>query len=342
MVDLSRILTRRERFPSRAWIAEAPSSCYAQKLRDLDSAHRNAFAGRARAPRFKSRRGAQRARVAFDQRHAGKARAWLAGSVVLPGLGAVTLRGRRLPRAMPKLVPVARDARVQCWVSFAVEEPVEAMASARRPSVGVGLGVARLATLSTGETSEYPRTLGTHLVRLRRLQQRLARQCKGSTRRVCTRARIAECRREPLHRLSHRLVCESQVVALEGLNADGMGGSAEAAGTNVRAKRGLNRSLKDAAFGAFGRQLAYMATWYGRTQGAVDWCFASSKRCSACGACTTVHDRDANAAKIIEDERLRFVQHPQDTGGVRASSGEGNESVGLGTVAVSARIGWAA
>ena len=63
---------------------------------------------------------------------------------------------------------------------------------------------------------------------------------------------------------------------------------------------------------------------------------------SAAAQSTTVHDRDANAAKIVEGERLRLVQHPQDTGGVRASGDEGNESVGLGTVAVSARIGWAA
>ena len=93
-VHLSRLLTRMKRSKMRTWLAEAPSSCIGQKLRDLDTAYRNAFAGRARLPRFKSRRSAQRVRVTFDQRHAGKVRAWLEGRIVLPELGAVALRGR--------------------------------------------------------------------------------------------------------------------------------------------------------------------------------------------------------------------------------------------------------
>jgi len=86
-VDLGRLLTRIKRSRTRGWLAEVPSSCLAQKLRDLDAAYANAFAGRARLPRFKRRRSAQRVRVTFDQRHAGKARTWLAGRMVLPGDG---------------------------------------------------------------------------------------------------------------------------------------------------------------------------------------------------------------------------------------------------------------
>ena len=51
-VDLSRILTRIKRSRSKGWLGEVPSSCLAQKLRDLDTAYRNAFEGRARPPRF--------------------------------------------------------------------------------------------------------------------------------------------------------------------------------------------------------------------------------------------------------------------------------------------------
>ena len=367
-VDLSRLLTRIKRSKTRAWLADAPESCLGQKLRDLDAAYRNAFAGRARLPRFKSRRGAQRARVRFDPRHAGKVRAWCQGCMVLPELGAVKLRGRPLPAAVPKLVTVSRDAAGRYWASFAVEEPPVPAAPASFPSIGIDFGVARLATLSTGEVVENPRPLAGHLTRLHRLQQRLARQRRDSHRRQRTRTRIARlharitnCRREHLHRLSHRLVHENQVIAVEDLNAEGMGrsarGTCEAPGCRVRAKAGLNRALKDAALGELRRQLEYKAAWYGRTVVMVDRWFPSSKRCGACGAlhqglalrdrhwtcaaCGATHDRDINAAKNIEAEGLRLL-HPEDTGGVRASGGEGEGPGRTGPVAVSARIGRAA
>ena len=346
-----------------------PSSCLAQKLRDLDTAYRNVFAGRARAPRLKSRRDPQRVRVAFDHRHAGKVRAWLEGRMVLPGIGAVQLRGRALPQAMAKLVTVSLDAAGRCWMSFAVEKTFATAAPAPRPSIGVDVGVAHLAVLSTGEAIENPRSLARPLAPLARLSQRLARQCRGSNRRRRTRthiarlhARIADCRREHLHRLSHRLVSENQIIAIEDLNAEGMGRSARgtraAPGRNVRAKAGLDRAVNDAAFGELRRQLAYKADGYGRTVVAVDRFFASSRRCSArgahkgrlrlderrwrCAACGTGHDRDENAAKNIEFEGLRLILHPEETGGVRAFGGEGERHPVPEPGAVSARIGRAA
>ena len=231
------------------------------------------------------------------------------------------------------------------------------------------LGITHLVTLSTGETVDNPRHLQAHLARLKRLQQRLARQCRGSGRRARTRTRvarlqtrIADCRREHLHRLTHRLVHENQVIAVENLNAETMGRSArgtrEAPGRNVRAKAGLNRSVKDAAFGELRRQLEYKAQWHGRTVVVVDRWFPSSKRCGACGdrheglrlserrwrcpACDAEHDRDVNAAQNIEAERLRLLMHPEDTGGVRASGGKRKGPQRTGPVAVSARIGRAA
>ena len=294
-VDLSRLLTRIKRSRTRGWLGDVPASCLAQKLCDLDTAYRNVFAGRARLPRFKSRRGPQRVRVEFDHRHAGKVRAWLAGGLVLPGLGGVKLRGRALPKAMPKLVTVSLDVCGRYWVSFAVEETVATPAPAQRASIGVDVGVAHLAVLSTGEAIANPRSLARHLAQLARLSQRIARQCRGSNRRGRTRtriarlhARIADCRREHLHRLSHRLVSENQVIAIEDLNAEGMGRSAKgtraAPGRNVRAKAGLNRAVRDAAFGELRRQLTYKGEWYGRTVVAIDRWFASSRLCSGCGA----------------------------------------------------------
>ena len=124
--------------------------------------------GPAQQPRFKSRRGPQTARVRFDQRHAEKAEAWNEGKMTLPQLGKVKLRGRALPTAMPKLVTVARAAAERHWASFAVDEFIASVLRARRKSVGLDVGITHIATLSTGETLENPRTLTNHLDQLKR------------------------------------------------------------------------------------------------------------------------------------------------------------------------------
>ena len=120
-------------------------------------------------------------------------------------------------------------------------------------------------------------------------------------------------------------------------------------GKRERQKAGLNRSILDAAFGEFARQPVYKAEWYGSTLVKVDRFYPSSKTCSSCGhplerlplavrqwrcpACGAEHDRDENAARNIEREGLRVLEHPQESGSVRAFGGEG-----ACPVAVSARI----
>ena len=54
---------------------------------------------------------------------------------------------------------------------------------------------------------------------------------------------------------------------------------------------------------------------------------------------TPGRNRDVNAAKNIEAEGLRILMHPEDTGSVRASGGEGERHLELRPVAVSARTG---
>ena len=182
-VDLDRRLTQLKKAPSLEWLANVPAGCLTQKLRDLDTAFANFFDRRARYPRFKSRRGTQSARVCVDHRHAGKVAAWSEGTMVLPNIGPVKLRGRALPSTMPKMVTVSRDATGRYWTSFAVEEEVKPAPEPVRYSVGIDVGARYLATLSSGERIENPRSLQRHAARLAKEQQRLGRQKKGSNRR---------------------------------------------------------------------------------------------------------------------------------------------------------------
>lgn len=117
-------------------------------------------------------------------------------------------------------------------------------------------------------------------------------------------ARIADRRRDALHKLSTRLIRENQVVVIEDLTV-----------RNMLRNRRLARSIIDAAWSQFRSMLQYKADWYGRTVIVIDrWC-PSSKTCSCCGylldrlpltmrewvcpGCGMVHDREVNAAVNI-------------------------------------------
>jgi len=190
-------------------------------------------------------------------------------------------------------------------------------------TVGVDLGVLRLATLSTGEVVEGPRALRAGLRKLRRLSRHHSHCRKGShnQRKAVARlarhhARIAHLRRDHLAKLTTCLAKNHGRIVIEDLNVAGMTrsarGSQDAPGRNLRAKAGLNRGILDAGFAEFRRQLTYKCRWYGSELVIADRFFASSRTCSRCAAvrakltlrervfhcfhCGLSLDRDLNAA----------------------------------------------
>jgi putative transposase len=113
-----------------------------------------------------------------------------------------------------------------------------------------------------------------------------------------------------LHKLTTDLTREYDCVCVEDLNTKGL------------AKTKLSRSVLDAAFGEFVRQVEYKATWSFKHSVRVGRFFPSTKLCSECGKvnvnvrlsdrtwlceCGTQHDRDLNAARNILAEGMRLL-----------------------------------
>ena len=175
-------------------------------------------------------------------------------------------------------------------------------------AVGVDLGVKALATLSDGTVVENPRYLKKSERKLKQAQQALSRKTKGSNRRNKAKAtvarihaRVANQRQDGLHKLTTWLTNKYSEISIEDLHVAGM----------VK-NRHLAKSISDAAFGEFRRQLEYKASRTGARLHVVDRWYRSSKTCSGCGrvkaklslsertytceGCGLVLDRDLNAA----------------------------------------------
>ena len=178
-------------------------------------------------------------------------------------------------------------------------------------SVGIDLGLKDLFIFSNGDTVNNPRWFRKSQSKLAKAQQHLSRKTKGSNRYEKQRKKVAKVhekisnqRKHFLHCMSTALVKNFDVIFSEDLNVAGM-------------KKALNfgKSISDAGWAEFVRQLEYKSNWYRKTFFKIDRFYASSQICSCCGHkdgkkeldirewacsnCGTEHDRDLNAATNV-------------------------------------------
>lgn len=306
--ETDRMLTGWKRDPDTAWLAEPSKGPLQAALRNLQGAYDKFWRKQNRYPKFKkkgkTRDSATYFRSCFTFRD---------GRLKLAKQSEpLDIRwSRPLPEgADPSQVTVSRDAAGRWFVSLLVEETITPYASTDA-AVGVDLGITTLAALSTGEKVANPKHEKADRAKLAKAQRNLARKKKGSANRAKAQlkvarihARIADRRRDHLHKLTTRLVRENQVIAIEDLSV-----------RNMVKNRSLARAISDASWSELRSMLEYKADWYGREVIAIDRWYPSSKTCSDCGhllrsmplnvrewvcaECGAVHDRDVNAAKNV-------------------------------------------
>jgi len=192
------------------------------------------------------------------------------------------------------------DAQGHWYVALHVE--VEDERATGVGEVGIDLGLKTLATVSTGDKIESPQSY-------RRLEAKLAvAQRAGNRRRAkAIHAKIANARRDHLHKASAKLARENRLIVVGNVNAAAL------------AKTRMAKSVLDAGWSAFRDMLRYKASRHGAEYREVDERF-TTQTCSRCGvipdsspkgmgalgirdwecsACGATHDRDVNAAQNI-------------------------------------------
>ncbi|MEU5769115.1 transposase [Streptomyces asoensis] len=332
----STLLTAWKKTEELAYLNEVSSVPLQQTLRHLQMAFTNFLTNRAKYPRYKSRK---RSRRSAEYTTSGFR--FRQGRLTLAKMTEPLdiVWSRSLPEgAQPSTVTVSQDAAGRWFVSMRCDDML-APAPPTMGAVGIDAGITSLATLSTGEKITNPRHERKDRARLARAHRELSRKAFGDganrarARRKLARihARIADRRRDTLHKLTTRLVRENQTVVIEDLSVR----------TMVK-NRSLARAIYDAAWHDMRAMLQYKAAWYGRELVVVDRFFPSSKLCGACGTvraklaldvrewvceCGAVHDRDVNAAKNILAAGLAVSVCGADVRPQRESSRTGRSAV---------------
>jgi putative transposase len=183
-------------------------------------------------------------------------------------------------------------------------------------SVGIDMGLSQLYIFSNGEKIDNPKWLRASERRLTKAQRILSRKKLGSQNRDKAKLRlqklhtkISNQRRDYIHKMTDAITKQFDIICIETL-----------AIKNMIQNLHLSKSIQDASWNEFARQLAYKAQWKGKYFVQINRYYPSSKTCSVCGhyrkdmplqirswtcsECHTKHDRDVNAAINIERQGL--------------------------------------
>jgi putative transposase len=296
------------------WMLEVSKTAPQQAIKNVGTAFKNFFDGRAKYPRFK-KKGVSHDSFRADNgptKDRPNAVEVDGKRVKLPVIGWIRMREELRFKGNIKSAVVSRTAD-RWFVSLSVEVDYVPPVRENQAVGGVDLGIKALATLSDGTVIEGPKALRKTLKTLRRRSRAHSRKAKGSAnRRKSARklarlhARIANVRQDALHKATTEIVRRFTVIGIEDLNVRGM-----------MANHCLALAIADIGAFEFRRQIEYKAPMNNARVAVANRWFPSSRLCSDCGhlhagltladrewicdGCGVVHDRDGNASLNLKN-----------------------------------------
>ncbi|RQH29329.1 transposase [Okeania hirsuta] len=290
--------------PLYPWMKNLSSKVYQYAFINLGEAFKRFFKGLGKYPKFKKKGRSD----SFTIDNCGKPIELNGWSHKLPFIGWV--KTYEPIEATTKKITISRHAGD--WYLSLSYEFTQYPTPKTTEVIGVDLGIKTLATLSDGKVFDSVKSYRQFEAKLSQLQYLNRNKEIGSANWRSSQlkiaklhAKVANIRKDTLHKLTTYLAKNHGTVVIEDLNVSGM-----------LANRKLAKSIADQGFYEFRRQLEYKTQWYGSELAIVDRFFPSSKTCSNCGhvqdmplnvrtydcqSCGLSIDRDLNASINLRD-----------------------------------------
>ena len=300
------------------WLKEVDKFALTNAIYNMDTAYRKFFKEHAGYPKFKSKHDNHKSyttnitngniTVDFER-----------DRVKLPKLKDVKAKLHRNFSGQIKSATISQVPSGKYYVSILVETEHMELPHTNQ-NTGIDLGIKELCITSDGKKYKNPKIIRKYEEKLIKLQRQLAHKEKRSQNYYKIKKKIALChekitntRKDYLHKMSHEIISENQVIVSENLQIK-----------NMVKNHHLAKAISDVSWYELTRQLEYKAKWNGRKYIKIDSFYASSQICSVCGyqnietrdlsvrkwecpVCGVKHDRDINAAKNILAEGLRQI-----------------------------------
>ena len=319
------------------WLKEINAQSLQMSLRSLDNAYTKFFRDKKGFPKFKNKFSKrsfsipQGNKIDFEKSIASFIK-----------IGKIKIRIDRSFEGRIIKATIDKNSVNQYFVSYTVIDKTKEKKPKKireRTTIGIDLGLKHFIVMSNGTRIENPKYLKQSEKRLGVLQRRLSRKQKGSQNRQKAKLKVAKIhlkiknqRSDFLHKLTGQLTHENQVdsYALETLQVN-----------NMMKNHHLAKSIQDASWSEFVRQMEYKCRWYGKNLLRIGTFEPSSKMCLCgivnqtltlanrewtCRSCQRVNDRDLTAAINIKNFALSGRGTPREP--VELSQ-QGNEEAGI-------------
>jgi len=318
-VETEHLLTILKKDNQFDWLNEINSQSLQYALRNLDSAYTLFFKKVTDFPTFKKKRNGGSFTVPqfFKIVEEGGKNSY----IKIPKLKQ-SLKFRRSREIKGKILycTISKTPTDKYFITFTVKEEVEVKENKQLTAVGLDVGIKSFCMTSDNEEILNDKNIKRKERRRKIKQRKIAKSKKGSNNRRKLVKQLAvkheketNAKKDFLHKVSHYLVENKDIIITEDLNVKGM----------IKNHK-LAKAISHQNFGEFFRQLEYKSDWNNKIFYKIDRWYPSSQICNHCGSqnhnlklsdrtwvcesCQRTIDRDLNASLNIRDLGLHDLK----------------------------------